>query len=144
MVAHKDRKIRKRRGSRTCGWGRVGQHRDHGRLGGHGKAGIHKHKWNQNQPKYAGKTGFKCPKGLGRTVNVINVGELQELANALVTNKKAKSEDRKIVFDLSELGYNKLLGKGRITEAMIVKAPAASKSAIKKIEEAGGEVLKPN
>lgn len=72
------------------------------------------------------------------------MGELQELANALVTNKKAKSEDRKIVFDLSELGYNKLLGKGRITEAMIVKAPAASKSAIKKIEEAGGEVLKPN
>ena len=142
-MAHKDRKIRKRRGSRTCGWGRVGQHRDHGRLGGHGKAGIHKHKWDQNQPKYVGKTGFKCPRSLGRTVNVINVGELEELADTLVTNKRAKFEGRKIIFDLSDFGYNKLLGVGTVTKAMIVKVSAASESAVKKVEEAGGEVLKP-
>lgn len=142
-MPHKDRKIRKRRGSRTYGWGRVGQHRDHGRLGGRGKAGTHKHKWNQSQPKYVGKTGFKCPRSLGRTVNVMNVGELEELVDTLVSDKRAKFERRKIVLDLSDFGCNKLLGAGTITKAMTVKVSAASESAVKKVEEAGGEVLKP-
>ncbi|MEM4427493.1 MAG: 50S ribosomal protein L15, partial [Zestosphaera sp.] len=33
------------RGSRTHGYGRVGQHRKAGSRGGRGAAGLHKHKW---------------------------------------------------------------------------------------------------
>src|SRR5947209_13456251 len=40
------RKTRKLRGSRCHGWGRSGQHRDSGMLGGHGNAGWKRHKWS--------------------------------------------------------------------------------------------------
>jgi large subunit ribosomal protein L15 len=73
----------------------------------------------------------------------MNVGELEELADTLVSDKRAKFEGRKIVLDLSDFGCNKLLGAGTITKAMTVKVSAASESAVKKVEEAGGEVLKP-
>ncbi|MEM3921728.1 MAG: 50S ribosomal protein L15, partial [Nitrososphaerota archaeon] len=52
------RKSRKRRGSRTCGWGQIGQHRKSGSRGGHGHAGMHKHKWTwvlKHDPDYFGK-----------------------------------------------------------------------------------------
>ena len=40
------RKSRKYRGSRTHGYGQIGQHRHSGSRGGHGNAGLHKHKWS--------------------------------------------------------------------------------------------------
>ena len=44
-MPHKARKVRKQRGSRTHGWGQIGQHRSRGGRGGTGKAGLDKHKW---------------------------------------------------------------------------------------------------
>jgi len=51
------------------------------------------------------------------------------------------TEDGKVVLDLSELGYEKLLGAGRVDAVVSVKVKKASKSAKEKIAEAGGEVL---
>jgi large subunit ribosomal protein L15 len=137
-MPHRLRKIRKKRGSRTCGYGRVGQHRKSGSKG-YRKAGRHKHGWTyviKYEPDYFGKKGFTSPKSLRQEVKVINIGELEEIAE-----KYGKTENGKILIDLEGLGYTKLLGSGQITKPLIVKVPSCSKSAAEKIEEAGGKVL---
>jgi len=138
-MPHKLRKIRKKRGSRTQGYGRVGQHRKSGSKGMR-KAGRHKHGWSyvlRYEPEYFGKKGFTSPKSLRRKVKVMNVGELDEVAEKL----KGKEKEGKIFVDLEVLGYTKLLGAGKVTKSLVVKVPSCSKSAAEKIKEAGGKVL---
>ncbi|MEM2947645.1 MAG: uL15 family ribosomal protein [Candidatus Bathyarchaeia archaeon] len=138
-MPHKLRKIRKKRGSRTCGYGRVGQHRKSGSRG-YRRAGRHKHGWTyviKYEPEYFGKKGFTCPKSLRREVKAINVGELEELAEKY----GGKTEEGKILIDLKGLGYTKLLGAGKVTKPLIVKVVSCSKSASGKIAEAGGQVI---
>jgi len=141
-MPHKLRKIRKKRGSRTQGYGRVGQHRGGGQRGGHGKAGLHKHGWSyvlKHEPDYFKKDRFKSPKGR-KEDNIINLKELEEIASRLTPRRKKRKV--KILIDLEEMGYDKLLGEGKITIPVSVKVPSISETALRKIEEAGGEVLK--
>jgi len=138
-MPHKLRKMRKHRGSRTHGYGQVGQHRKRGTKG-HRKPGRHKHGWTYTvkyEPDYFGKKGF-TPRGLSRKTDVINVGELGELAEKV----SAKKREGKVLLDLEKLGYDKLLGMGRITKPIMVKVASFSETAAKKIEEAGGQILK--
>jgi large subunit ribosomal protein L15 len=138
-MPHRLRKTRKKRGSRTHGFGKVGQHRGGGQRGGHGKAGFHKHKWTyviKYQPNHFGKKGFTSPKSLRRNVSAINVGTLDEIAGKLSARKEGK-----LFIDLESLGYTKLLGTGKVTKPLTVKVPSCSKSAADKIREAGGQIL---
>ncbi|MEM3700050.1 MAG: uL15 family ribosomal protein [Candidatus Bathyarchaeia archaeon] len=137
-MPHKLRKIRKKRGSRTVGYGRVGQHRKSGSKGER-KAGRHKHLWSyvlRYEPEYFGKRGFTSPKSLKQKQKVINIGKLEELVKATSEEKEGK-----IFIDLESLGYTKLLGTGKVTKPLIVKVASCSKSAAEKIKEAGGQVL---
>lgn len=132
------------RGSRTHGYGQVGQHR---KTGGKGKrkAGRHKAGWTyviKHEPNYFGKRGFTSPKSLRRKISIINVGELDELADKLAGKEQLEKKKGKTVLDLDKLGYNKLLGKGNITKPLLVKIASHSENAAKKIEEAGGQILK--
>jgi large subunit ribosomal protein L15 len=136
-MPHRLRKSRKNRGSRTCGYGRVGQHRDQGSKPER-KAGRHKHKWSYVQryePNYFGKKGFTCPKSLHQNIHVVNVGKLEQMAEGLT------AENGKYFIDLETLGYEKLLGTGKVTKPLVIKAILCSKSASQKIKDAGGEVL---
>jgi large subunit ribosomal protein L15 len=63
------------------------------------------------------------------------------LAEKLQAQNQLEQKDGKILLDLGKLGYTKLLGTGNVTEPMLLKVPAHSASAAKKIEEAGGQVL---
>ena len=141
----KDRKVRKQRGSRTHGWGQIGQHRAGGGRGGHVKAGLDKHKWTyviKHDPTYWEKKGFVSTRTLGRKVSVINVGKLDDLADKLESEKKLERKDKKIFLDLESLGYDKLLGTGEIIKPMLVKVASYSEAASRKLEEAGGQILK--
>ena len=141
----KDRKVRKYRGSRTHGWGQVGQHRARGSRGGTGKAGLDKHKWTyviKHDPTYWKKKGFVSTKTLGKKVSIINVGQLDDLANKLESEKKLERKEKKIFLDLESLGYDKLLGTGEIAKPMLVKVASYSEAASRKLEEAGGQILK--
>ena len=140
-MARRLRKARKMRGSRTHGWGRVTQHRDHGRLGGRGKAGWCKNKWTYviRHGIEVGKSGFKCPTGKGE-LNTVNVGELGEIAERLLAQQKVREEEGKILLNLGEMGFQKLLGEGIVAKPLFVKVFQCSKSAAKKIEEAGGKI----
>ena len=144
-MPHKDRKVRKYRGSRTHGYGQIGQHRCRGGRGGTGKAGLDKHKWTyviKHDPTYWLKKGFTSKQAIGKTVNIINVGKLDDLVDRLESETKLERQDKKIVLDLESLGFDKLLGTGAVTKPMVVKVGAYSESASRKLEEAGGEIFK--
>jgi large subunit ribosomal protein L15 len=142
-MPQKIRKIRKKRGTRTCGWGRIGQHRKAGQRGGRGKAGRHKHLWSyvlRYEPDYFTKKGFYSPQR--RDVNTLNVGELEELAVKLSTEKSLGEKDGIAFLDLDDLGYNKLLGMGKVAKPFSIKVASCSKSAVRKVEDAGGKIVK--
>jgi large subunit ribosomal protein L15 len=143
-LPHKKRKVRKQRGSRTHGYGQIGQHRSGGGRGGHGKAGFDKHKWTyvlKYDPTYWEKTGFVPGRPSGKA-NIINVGELDDLVGKLESEKKLEKREKKIFLDLEDLGYDKLLGMGKISKPVLVKVASYSEAASKKLEEAGGQILK--
>jgi large subunit ribosomal protein L15 len=134
-MPHKLRKIRKTRGSRTQGYGRVGQHRDSGSKGQR-KVGRHKHLWSYvvtHEPDYFGKRGFTSPQSLRQREKTINLKELSEIIH---TSNHEKHE-----INLTALGYTKLLGSGKITKPLSIYVNSYSKSAVEKVKKAGGEIL---
>lgn len=143
VVPTRLRKIRKLRGSRTCGWGRVGQHRKSGMRGGFGRAGRHKHKWSwvlRYEPDYFGKRGFKSPMQKTKVkLKEINIGELRDLLDKF---GKAEIVEGKPVIDLPSLGYGKLLGGGHIDLPVLVKTHDYTELAVEKIKKAGGDVIR--
>jgi large subunit ribosomal protein L15 len=130
-MPHKLRKIRKKRGSRTQGYGRIGQHRDAGSKGNR-KVGRHKHLWSKvvtYYPDYFGNHGFTSPQSINRRENTLNIQKLTELAAD------------NVAVNLTEMGYTKLLGAGKITRPLTVTISTCSKSAEEKIVQAGGKVI---
>ncbi|HYB75811.1 MAG TPA: uL15 family ribosomal protein [Nitrososphaerales archaeon] len=123
------RKSRKYRGSRTHGYGQIGQHRHSGSRGGHGNAGLHKHKWSwmiKNDPDHFGRDPFRPP-GYVKPKSWVNVGDL----DAIVKEKSV---------DLASMGIQKLLGSGNVSGAYEVKVDAFTRRAQAKIEAAGGKI----
>ena len=103
------------RGSRYHGRGKKAG-RGAGKRGGRGNAGINKHRLMTRlkyMPRHWGMHGFNRHPSL-RKVNIsINLGEI---------------------------GYDKLLGKGRIDRAINITVSKASALAVSKVEAAGGSV----
>ena len=94
------------------------------------------------EPEYFGKKGFTSLKERSLKINIINVGELDELVDRLAVEKRLERKGKKSFLDLEKLGYDKLLGMGKITKPMLVKVASYSEAAVKKIEEAAGQILK--
>ena len=136
------RKVRKFRGSRTHGWGQVGQHRGAGRRGGRGKAGGHKHFWTQtvllDVPRF-GKLGFK--RAWVKRPLTMNVGELDQVLDRLLAQNLARKMDDGIHIDLNSLGVGKLLGAGKVETTLILKVAAHSEAALQKVEAAKGRIV---
>jgi len=125
------------------GWGQVGQHRKHSQKGSR-RVGRHKHLWTyviKYEPDYFGKKGFTRPKSLKQEINVINIGQLDELIGKLAKGKQLKKRGGKAFVDLDKMGYQKLLATGKITKPVLVKVATHSENAAKKIQEAGGRIL---
>jgi large subunit ribosomal protein L15 len=134
-MPHKLRKIRKFRGSRTQGYGRIGQHRDSGSKG-HRKVGRHKHLWSwvvTQAPDYFGKNGFTSPQSVHSHINPINLLNVEEMARTIPGEKPQ--------INLTALGYTKLLGTGKVTKPLTIQVASYSKSAAEKIKASGGEII---
>jgi len=130
------RKVRRMRGSRTHGYGQIGQHRHSGKQGGHGAAGLHKHKWSWliiNDPDHFGRDPFKPP-SWRKVSKWANVGDLGSFAG----DADGKGP---ISVDLDSKGVEKLLGGGEVTRAYNVKVSSYTERAKQKLEEAGGKIL---
>ena len=144
MVVRRKKKSRYYRGSRTHGWGRVGQHRRSGRKGGRGMAGYHKHKWSwtiKYAPDLFGKHGFTRHPSIVPAWRIINVGRLDEMVDELLVKGLARIEEGKVHVDITQLGFNKLGGTGRVTRPLVVKTVEATEKAVEKVRTAGGEVI---
>lgn len=144
-MPHRLRKVRKQRGSRTHGWGQVGQHRGIGMRGGHGKAGRKKHKWTyvvKYDRNYFGKHGFQ--RSWANRPTTTNVGELDTQIEELMTHEAIRKEETEYHINLDELGIGKLLGSGRVTKPIRVIVKSWSATAAQKIEAAGGQIFTVN
>ena len=145
MVVRKKKKSRKLRGrTRTMGWGRVGQHRKSGSRGGFGAVGFHKHKRLvviKYAPDWYGKHGFTSIQQIKREMKAINIGQLNEIASKLLAENKATIQGNQVVINTLELGFNKVLGRGKVTIPMKIITKEASELAKKKIEKAGGTII---
>jgi large subunit ribosomal protein L15 len=144
-LIRKRRKTRKYRGSRVHGFGRVGQHRKAGMRGGKGWAGKKKHlKSGLTEAERAtiGTFGFKRPTKLRKPDKSINISKLEELIETLPEDTEGvQFSDQSVEIDVTLLGYNKILGGGKITRIMNVKAYSFSEKAIEKIEAVGGKIV---
>jgi large subunit ribosomal protein L15 len=147
------RKIRKKRGSRTVGYGRVGQHRKTGQRAGRGKTT----QWKKSKKSYYlkqkelgfpdpdwdfGKRGFKRPQDVVRInqVNTLNIRDLDYQIDKLVFDNKASKTGNKYAINLNDINIQKILGRGLITKSINITVNKASKRAIEKIEDAGGKI----
>ena len=127
------RKINKQRGSRSNGGGCTKKRR-----------GAGKQHWTWtviHDPDHICKHGFKRPQKMIKKINAVNLNYLEEHADDLIASGKASKDGDAIVIDVTELGYDKVLAKGKITKAYKISAPQFSASAIEKIEELGGEAI---
>ncbi len=145
MTVNKRSKNVRQRGHKTHGWGSKKKHRGKGHQGGAGNAGSGKRADSKKpsywkDPLYFGKHGFisKTPKV---KINAINVNYLEQHLHKYVFGNLIKKEKDSYVIELSKLGYNKLLGDGQVSSKLKITAPYASKSAVEKVTEAGGEVV---
>ena len=134
------KKIKKIRGSRTCGGG-AKRHRGGGSRGGRGNAGICKHHYIKAllEGREKGKRGFTPPCRYEKTA--VNVGELDEFAERLIAEGKAERRGDAIFIDLTRLGVDKLLGGGSVRKKLVVSVSEFSERAKAKIEELGGELV---
>ncbi len=126
------RKIRRLRGSRTHTYGQISQHRHSGKQGGHGNAGLHKHKWSWTvkfDPDHFGRDPFRAPGHL-KPSRWLNVGALDLLA--------PRHGSR---LDLESMGIEKLLGSGTVAGAYEVRVESFTKRAQAKIQAAGGKII---
>ncbi|MFT4310115.1 MAG: uL15m family ribosomal protein [Candidatus Woesearchaeota archaeon] len=141
MVHNKRKKNSRQRGSWTHGWGEKKKHRGSGSRGGRGNAGSGK-RGDQKKPsmfkagRIFGKQGFIRQASV--THAVMNVSQFDKMH--LVAHKGVSVDGAKITIDMTKMGYDKLLGAGKVTKAYHVTVQYASASAIEKIQQAGGSV----
>jgi len=142
-MAQRNRKIHSKRGTRSCGYGNAQKHRGAGSRGGRGNAGSGKHKQikRKQEGQVFGKVGFKRHPSLVSDVRVINLSEIDKRIEGWAQEEKAKKTAGDYSIDLSPLGYDKVLGGGKLTHKIQIKADSFSESAKRKIDEADGKVL---
>jgi len=139
------KKVKKYRGSRTCGGGTHKNRRGAGNRGGRGFSGGCKHHFvkyllmGRHIGKPFGSKGF-TPKVV-REITAMNVGEIDERIEELIASGVARKSGEEIEVHLSELGIDKVLGGGKVTHKLVVFAKEFSERAIEKIEEAGGKAV---
>ena len=140
-MINKRKKNSRLRGSKTHTHGSMKKRRGAGHRGGRGAAGSGK-RADTKKPsvwkgKYFGKFGFK---GKPNKSEPVNLSYIEENAEVLVERKLISKENDQYTVDITKLGYNKLLGRGKITKKFDITVPAASKHAIEAVKAAGGTV----
>lgn len=146
MSFNKRKKFSRQRG-RDHGWGSKKKHRGKGSRGGKGNAGSGKRSWAKTPRQKGwkkldlGKFGFV--KRNATKVNAINLRFIEENLKRLVSEKLIVEEKGFYIVDLKKLGFNKVLGTGKLTKKFRITADYASKKAIESVKKSGGEIILP-
>ncbi len=144
VKTHKTKKAKKMRGRNmgTHGWGARKKHKKSGHKGGKGMSGSGK-RGDQKKTlvtkkyghKYFGKRGITSKKTKKDKRKRINLRDIE-----LKLEKIGKKTTKGYEIDLKDY---KILGEGEVKNKLIIKAKEASKSAIEKVKEKGGEIILP-
>jgi len=136
------KRIKRIRGTRTCGGGSAKKRRGKGSKGGSGHAGAYAHHvvWSLKRGIRKGKNKSQLPTYNRSDDTAVNVGDLEEILEELIERGKAEEKGDGIYLDANELGIQKILGKGEVTKKLMLKANKISKTAQEKIERVGGSV----
>jgi len=125
----------------THGWGARKKHKKSGHKGGVGMSGTGKRADHKKTlitklygHKYFGKQGVTSRGTKRDKENRINLREIESNFSKYVKDEKSG----KIEIDLSTY---KILGTGEVKHKLIIKAKSASKTAMEKIKEKGGEII---
>ncbi len=136
------RRRSKKNKSGSHGYGSSKKNRGAGNKGGRGNAGTGKKASSKRMTKDGvvklGERGFKSRKP---DQNAINLRDIDQRLDNYVEEGLAEEKDGKYVLDISDLGYEKVLGQGQINKEVEITAENFSSSAKSKIEEAGGETV---
>ncbi len=129
-------------GSRTRGRGHK-KGRGAGLRGGRGNAGCHKTKriMYERVGRVWGAHGFKRSQSVVGANSSINLKTIEENSESWIAEGIATKKGKVVSVDLTEMGYDKLLGTGSTTQSYKLTISAASAKAVEKIEAAGGEIL---
>ncbi len=144
MVIIKKKKSAKQRGTRTHGWGAGKKHRGAGHRGGKGNAGFGKRgqqrltKAHANKIKTLGKR--KTHPHIKKIKKIITIKEIDAKFESWISEKKIKKQKDVFTIDLSELGYDKLLGTGKLYHKLKIHVNECTEIARKKIEALNGTV----
>src|SRR3989344_4049566 len=129
----------------TAGHGARKQHRSTGNRGGRGMAGTGKRADHKKTlvtklygHSYFGKQGITSKKTERDKRKRINLQQIQDNIENFVKKEIAKKTSKGYEINLSDY---KILGDGEIKEKLIIKAKEASKSALEKVREKGGEII---
>lgn len=136
------KRIKRIRGTRTCGGGSAKKRRGKGSKGGSGRAGAYAHHvvWSLKRGIRKGNNKSQLPTYNRSDDKAVNVGDLEEILEELIERGKAEEKGDGIYLDVNELGIQKILGKGEVTKKLMLKANKISKTAQEKIERVGGSV----
>ena len=132
------------RGMGTHGYGSRKKHKKSGHHGGGGMSGSGKradHKKTLVQKlyghEYFGKQGVTSRGTKKDKRDRINLSSIELSLERYMKKGVAKKTTNGIEINLSNY---KILGEGEVTQKLIIKADSASKSAIEKVKEKGGEI----
>jgi len=144
MTVNKRKKSSRYRGSKTHGCGSMKKRRGSGNRGGKGAAGSGKRSDSKKPSNwkidYFGKYGFKS-KSTNPVKNYVNIEYIETNIENLSKQNAAVKENNVYSIDLGKLGFDKLLGGGRVSNKYKIKVSYASKKAIDKVKGSGGEVI---
>lgn len=132
---HSEKRVGRGVGSglgKTCGRGQKGQKARHG--GNFGK--LHFQGGQTPIQRRLPKRGFRVP--FPQLVEIVNVGDLERFDAGTEVDEAALRDARLVQKRESRI---KVLGNGELGKALTVSAHAFSKSALEKIEKAGGKVV---
>ncbi|MCX6772349.1 MAG: uL15 family ribosomal protein [Candidatus Micrarchaeota archaeon] len=136
MVRLKKRN-RKFNGSRNHGKGNAKNRRGKGGKGGWGRAGMHKQRftyitvYERDWMANGGHMGFSSIRPI--VYETLNLFEINQLAE----KGKLEKKEGKYYFEFE----GKILGSGKLSVPVTVKARSFSEGAAAKIKKAGGEVI---
>lgn len=130
----------KKNKSGSHGHGSSKKNRGAGNRGGRGKAGGGKKAQSKNMTKSGinelGEEGFNSRK---EPQNGINLKDIDQRIEEFVEEGLAEEDNGSYVFHADKAGYDKILGGGKITRSIEIRAESFSDSAEEKIEESEAE-----
>lgn len=140
MVVNKRKKVNKYRAHTTHGGGHRKKRRGAGSRGGKGNAGSGKRAGHKKIGKVLGRNGF-TPRRTVSVITSVNVGYFtNSILSRFLNEGKIEQKNDVFVLDLAKLGFDKLLGTGKISAKLEISTKFCSAHAKEKVEAAGGTV----